>query len=83
MSVHERLLSQARVHFLNKLPNFIKSAAKLKAFETCLKFALISEDFYNTDDFMEQTVGTRIWLSIGKSGIVESLLIKILFLNAT
>ncbi|KAG8313243.1 hypothetical protein J6590_006803 [Homalodisca vitripennis] len=50
--VHERLPSQSGAQFVNKLPNFIKSAAMLKAFKTRLKSALLSEAFYNTDEFM-------------------------------
>ncbi|KAG8317807.1 hypothetical protein J6590_018200 [Homalodisca vitripennis] len=46
----ERLPSQAGAQFVDKLPNFINSAAMPKAFKIRLKTALLSEAFYNTDD---------------------------------
>ncbi len=50
--VHERLPSQAGVHFVNILPNSIKNAIMPKAFKTRLKTILITEAFYSIDEFM-------------------------------
>ncbi len=50
--VNERLLSQAGVHLVNKLPNSIRSALMPKAFKLRLKQSLIANAFYSSDEFM-------------------------------
>uniref|UniRef100_A0A1B6KSA2 Uncharacterized protein n=1 Tax=Graphocephala atropunctata TaxID=36148 RepID=A0A1B6KSA2_9HEMI len=50
--VYERLPSQAGVHFVNKLPDSIKYAPTPKALKTRLKRFLVSQTFYNVNEFL-------------------------------
>ncbi|KAG8252956.1 hypothetical protein J6590_045156 [Homalodisca vitripennis] len=50
--VYERLPSQAGVHFVNKLPNSIKNSPTPKVLKTRFKRFLVSQAFYNVDEFL-------------------------------
>ncbi|KAG8268263.1 hypothetical protein J6590_032120 [Homalodisca vitripennis] len=49
----------AGVHFVNKLPNSIKNARTPKVLKTRLKRFLVSQAFYNVDEFLAYDWETR------------------------
>lgn len=50
--VHERFIPQIRVQVIKRLPNSIKSAPTIKAFEIRPNSFPIVDKFYSTDEFM-------------------------------
>lgn len=51
--VHERLDSQTGVHLVNRLANSMKNAVVPEAIKTRPETIILSQAFYNTDEFME------------------------------
>ncbi|KAG8293589.1 hypothetical protein J6590_013736 [Homalodisca vitripennis] len=50
--VYEHLPSQAGVHFINRLPNYMKDTQTPKRSKARLKRFLVSKAFYSVDEFL-------------------------------